>query len=169
MTYFTKIPSWAYEVFWGRLTKVSSFFLCQFSEIFRAFLASFRFSRNFLCATVTHVVSHSFSLIQNRTVDYCARNAHLTQSFASVNAKHCNRQRKALQQPTQSFAIANAKLCICQCKALHKRCLHNQKWNLFLIYSDYLLAEHTLTSTRCKRRSVIYPAVIYAFALTARP
>ena len=88
MTYFTKIPSWAYEVFWGRLTKVSSFFLCQFSEIFRAFLASFRFSRNFLCATVTHVVSHSFSLIQNRTV-YCARIAHLTQSFASANAKLC--------------------------------------------------------------------------------
>ena len=112
MTYFTKIPSWAYEVFWGRLTKVSSFFLCQFSEIFRAFLASFRFSRNFLCATVTHVVSHSFSLIQNRTVDYCARIAHLTQSIASVNAKLCNRQRKALQSPTQSFATANAKLCI---------------------------------------------------------
>ena len=112
MTYFTKIPSWAYEVFWGRLTKVSSFFLCQFSEIFRAFLASFRFSRNFLCATVTHVVSHSFSLIQNRTVDYCARIALLTQSFASVYAKHCICQRKALHLPTQSFAIANAKLCI---------------------------------------------------------
>ena len=105
MTYFTKIPSWAYEVFWGRLTKVSSFFLCQFSEIFRAFLASFRFSRNFLCATVTHVVSHSFSLIQNRTVDYCARIAHLG--------------RKALHPPTQSFATANAKLCNRQRKALH--------------------------------------------------
>ena len=112
---------------------------------------------------MTHVVSHSFSLIQNRTVDYCARIAHLgrkalhppTQSIASVNAKLCIRQRKALQQPTQSFAIANAKLCNRQCKALHKRCLHNQKWNLFLIYSDYLLAENTLTSTRCKRRSVI--------------
>ena len=24
---------------------------------------------------------------------------------------------------------------------------------LFLIYSDYMLAENTLTSTRCKRRS----------------
>ena len=104
---------------------------------------------------MTHVVSHSFSLIQNRTVDYCARIAHLTQSFASANAKLCNRQRKALQQPTQSFAIANAKLCNRQRKALHKRCLHNQKWNLFLIYSDYLLAENTLTSTRCKRKSVI--------------
>ncbi len=33
MTYFTKIPSWAYEVFWGRLTKVSSFFM----SIFRNF------------------------------------------------------------------------------------------------------------------------------------
>ena len=139
MTYFTKIPSWAYEVFIERLTKVSSFFLCQFSEIFRAFLASFRFSREFLCATVTHVVSHSFSLIQNRTVDYCARIAHLG--------------RKALHPPTQSFVTANAKLCNRQRKALHKRCLHNQKWNLFLIYSDYLLAENTLTSTRCKRRS----------------
>ena len=99
-----KIPSWAYEVFFERLTKVSSFFLCQFSEIFSAFLASFRFSRNFLCATVTHVVSHSFSLIQNRTVDYCARIAHLG--------------RKALHPPTQSFASAHAKLCIRQRKAL---------------------------------------------------
>ena len=117
------------------------------------FLASFRFSRDFLCAAVTHVVSHSFSLIQNRTVGFCARIAHLTQSVASVYAKHCICQRKALQPPTQSFAIANAKLCNSQRKALHKRCLHNQKWNLFLIYSDYLLAENTLTSTRCKRRS----------------
>ncbi|MDD6752352.1 MAG: hypothetical protein PUE15_00365, partial [Prevotella sp.] len=49
-----------------------------------------------------------------------------------------------------------------------KWCIHNQNWNLFLIYSDYLLAENTLTSTGCKRRSFIYPAVIYAFALTAR-
>ena len=36
---------------------------------------------------------------------------------------------------------------------------------LIYIYSDYSLAENTLTSTRCKRKSVIYPAVIYAFAL----
>ena len=114
-------------------------FLCQFSEIFRAFLASFRFSRNFLCDTVTHVVSHSFSLIQNRTVDFCAK-------FANLG-------RKALHPSTQSIAIGNAKLCNRQRKALHKRCLHNQKWNLFLIYSDYLLAENTLTSTRCKRKS----------------
>ena len=119
MTYFTKRASWAYE---DTFVDLRSFlrgshegifvFLCQFSEIFRAFIASFRFSRNFLCATVTHVVSHSFSLIQNRTVDYCARIAHLgrkalhppTQSIASVNAKLCNRQRKALQSPMQSFA-----------------------------------------------------------------
>ena len=40
---------------------------------------------------------------------------------------------------------------------------------LFLIYSDYMLAENPLTSTRCKRKSVIYPAVIYAFALSGRP
>ena len=112
-----KIPSWAYEVFWEAHEGIFVF-LCQFSEIFRAFLASFRFSRNFLCATVTHVVSHSFSLIQNRIVDYCARIAHLTQSIASVNAKHCIRQRKALHLPTQSFAIANAKLCNSQRKAL---------------------------------------------------
>ena len=126
MTYFTKIPSWAYEVFIERLTKVSSFFLCQFSEIFRAFLASFRFSRDFLCAAVTHVVSHSFSLIQNRTVDFCAKFANLgrkalhppTQSIASVNAKLCNRQRKALHPSTQSIASANAKLCNRQRKAL---------------------------------------------------
>ena len=30
---------------------------------------------------------------------------------------------------------------------------------LFLIYSDYLLAENILASTHCKRKSVIYPAV----------
>ena len=39
---------------------------------------------------------------------------------------------------------------------------------LFLIYSDYFFAENILTSTRCKRKSVKYPAVIYAFALSAR-
>ena len=27
------------------------------------------------------------------------------------------------------------------------------KWELFLIYYDYLLTENTLTSTRCKRKS----------------
>lgn len=37
MTYFTKIPSWAYEVFWGRLTKVSSFFLCHFLKFLGLF------------------------------------------------------------------------------------------------------------------------------------
>ena len=37
---------------------------------------------------------------------------------------------------------------------------------LFLIYSDYLLVENTLTSTRCKRKSVICPDIIYAFALS---
>ena len=36
---------------------------------------------------------------------------------------------------------------------------------LFLIYSDYFFAENILTSTRCKRKSVKYPAVIHAFAL----
>ena len=57
------------------------------------------------------------------------------QSFASVNAKHCIRQRKTLQLPMQSFATANAKLSNRQRKALHlpsqsfasanaKHCLH---------------------------------------------
>ncbi len=43
----------------------------------------------------------------------------LTQSIAIANAKHCNRQRKALQLPTQSIATANAKHCNRQRKALH--------------------------------------------------
>ena len=60
-----------------------------------------------------------FSLIQNRTNDFCANIANLTQSIASANAKLCNRPRKALQPSTQSFASVYAKLCICQCKALH--------------------------------------------------
>ena len=43
-----------------------------------------------------------------------------TQSFASVLAKLCIRQRKALHPPTQSFALANAKHCISQRKALQR-------------------------------------------------
>ena len=38
---------------------------------------------------------------------------------APAYAKHCTFLRKALQLPTQSFATANAKLCNRQCKALH--------------------------------------------------
>ena len=68
-----------------------------------------------------------FSLIQNRTNDFCVPTLPIsrkalhpsTQSFASANAKHCICQRKALQPPTQSFAIVHAKLCICLRKALH--------------------------------------------------
>ena len=49
---------------------------------------------------------------QNRTDDFCTSFAHLrrkalqpsTQSFATVNAKLCISQRKALQLPMQSFA-----------------------------------------------------------------
>ena len=55
-------------------------------------------------------LSH-FYLIQNRT-DFSVP----VQS--NSHAKHCNRQRKALQSSTQSFASANAKLCIRQRKAL---------------------------------------------------
>ena len=39
---------------------------------------------------------------------------------------------------------------------------------LFLIYSDYLLAENTLTSTRCKRKSVDNSRTYNAFALSGR-
>ncbi len=91
-------------------------------------LIIFRFSRNFLGATVTCMLSlSSISLIQNRTNDFCASFAYLrrkalhpsSQSIACANAKLCNRQRKALHAPMQSFAIANAKLCNRQRKALH--------------------------------------------------
>ena len=84
-------------------------------------LIIFRFSRNFLGATVTCMSSLSSilliqnrtnSLIQNRTNDFCA-------SFAYLRAKLCIRPRKALHLPTQSIAIANAKHCICQRKALN--------------------------------------------------
>ena len=77
-------------------------------------LIIFRFSRNFLGATVTCMLSLSSisliqnrtnSLIQNRTNDFCA-------SFAYLRAKLCIRPRKALHAPMQSFAIANAKLCM---------------------------------------------------------
>ena len=83
-------------------------------------LIIFRFSRNFLGATVTCMLSLSSisliqnrtnSLIQNRTNDFCA-------SFAYLRAKHCICPRKALHAPMQSFAIANAKLCIRPRKAL---------------------------------------------------
>ena len=77
-------------------------------------LIIFRFSRNFLGATVTRMLSLSSisliqnrtnSLIQNRTNDFCA-------SFAYLRAKHCICPRKALQSPTQSFASVHAKLCM---------------------------------------------------------
>ena len=77
-------------------------------------LIIFRFSRNFLGATVTRMLSLSSisliqnrtnSLIQNRTNDFCA-------SFAYLRAKLCIRPRKALHAPTQSIASAHAKLCM---------------------------------------------------------
>ena len=84
-------------------------------------LIIFRFSRNFLGATVTCMLSLSSilliqnrtnSLIQNRTNDFCA-------SFAYLRAKHCICPRKALQSPTQSIASVHAKHCIRPRKALH--------------------------------------------------
>ena len=77
-------------------------------------LIIFRFSRNFLGATVTRMLSLSSisliqnrtnSLIQNRTNDFCA-------SFAYLRAKLCIRPRKALHLPTQSIASVHAKLCM---------------------------------------------------------
>ena len=90
-------------------------------------LIIFRFSRNFLGATVTCMSSLSSilliqnrtnSLIQNRTNDFCASFAYLrrkalhlpTQSIACANAKLCNRQRKALHPSTQSFACFSTEL-----------------------------------------------------------
>ena len=46
--------------------------------------------------------------------------------FPIPDAKHCIRQRKALQPSTQSIASANAKLCICPRKALRKKRLVKQ-------------------------------------------
>ena len=82
-------------------------------------LIIFRFSRNFLGATVTRMLSlSSILLIQNRTNDFCASFAYLrrkalhpsSQSIACANAKLCNRQRKALHPSTQSFACFSTEL-----------------------------------------------------------
>ena len=90
-------------------------------------LIIFRFSRNFLGATVTRMLSLSSisliqnrtnSLIQNRTNDFCA-------SFAYLRAKLCIRPRKALHPSSQSFALAHAKLCIRLRKALHPPTQHH--------------------------------------------
>ena len=53
-----------------------------------------------------------YSLVQSRTDDFWT-------VLPISDAKHCIRQRKALQVPTQSFACAIAKLCMCYRKALH--------------------------------------------------
>ena len=58
----------------------------------------------------------------------------LTQSIASANAKHCKCQRKALHVPTQSIACANAKHCMCQRKALHPP-THSFSWSFGLMTS----------------------------------
>ena len=52
-----------------------------------------------------------YSLVQSRTDDFWT-------VLPISDAKHCIRQRKALQVPTQSFACAIAKLCMCYRKAL---------------------------------------------------
>ena len=92
-----------------------------------------------------------FYLIQNRT-DFSVP----VQS--NSHAKLCNRPRKALHLPTQSFASAHAKLCICPRKALHPPTQSFASAN----------AKH------CLHLGVPSPcffnrAVIYDFALTARP
>ena len=46
MTYFTKIPSWAYEVFFERLTKVSSFFHVSFLK-FLGLFSQFQIQQKF--------------------------------------------------------------------------------------------------------------------------
>ena len=45
----------------------------------------------------------------------------ISQSIASVIAKHCKCHRKALQVPSQSFAGGIAKLCKFHCKALREK------------------------------------------------
>ena len=66
-------------------------------------VGAYRLNRNFLGAIVTHMwVLSPFSLIQNRTGDFCAPVAHLrgsalqpsTQCTASLHAVYCIRPRK---------------------------------------------------------------------------
>ena len=68
------------------------------------------FCRNFPRSYMTYMVNLS-PLISNRTDAFLP-------VLSILDAKLCNRQRKALQSPTQSFASAHAKLCICLCKRL---------------------------------------------------
>ena len=67
----------------------------------------YQLSGNFLGATVTRVgcISPPFSLVQNRTGDFCAPFARL--------------RRSALQPPLQCSATVHAVHCIRPCSALH--------------------------------------------------
>ena len=90
-------------------------------------LWKYQLSGNFLGATVTRMgrVSPPFSLVQNRTGDFCAPFARLRRSAlqpplqcsATVHAVHCilhanicNLSRKRLQPPLQTFAVKDAHL-----------------------------------------------------------
>ena len=89
----------------------------------------YQLSGDFLGATVTRVgcISPPFSLVQNRTGDFCAPFARLRRSAlqpplqcsATVLAVHCilhanicNLSRKRLQPPLQTFAVKDAHLGI---------------------------------------------------------
>ena len=67
----------------------------------------YQLSGNFLGATVTRMgcISPPFSLVQNRTGDFCAPFARL--------------RRSALQPPLQCSATVHAVHCIRPCSALH--------------------------------------------------
>ena len=88
----------------------------------------YQLSGNFLGATVTRMgcISPPFSLVQNRTGDFCAPFARLRRSAlqpplqcsATVHAVHCilhanicNLSLKRLQPLPQTFATAPANVC----------------------------------------------------------
>ena len=89
----------------------------------------YQLSGDFLGATVTRMgrVSPPFSLVQNRTGDFCAPFARLRRSalqpplqcsasstliYATFPANVCNLSRKRLQPPLQTFAVKDAHLGI---------------------------------------------------------
>ena len=81
----------------------------------------YQLSGDFLGATVTRMgrVSPPFSLVQNRTGDFCAPFARLRRSAlqpplqcsATVHANICNLSRKRLRPFPQTFATAPANVC----------------------------------------------------------
>ena len=99
-----------------------------------------------------------------------------TQSFATANAKLCNRQRKALQSSTQSFASVNANvfadywLLIVDCWLLIVDCwlLITDCWLLIIDYWRVLAYHNSLIITpskHLKTNSPIWGQVNYTWNL----